>query len=102
VYWFRLDLKVAACFRMADKPADAVGFTSCFLAEAQRTQKNLQVFVGATLVANIDNSRLKSLLQIIETSAFSAPLREQMSIAFIYIANLGCTDKKILIRVWVI
>ena len=54
------------------------------LAEAQRTQRELQMFVGAALAANIDNSRLKhvlseaegSLLQIIETSAFSAPLRD--------------------------
>jgi len=46
------------------------------LAEAQRTQRDLQVFAAATLVANTDNSRLKSLLQIIETSAFSGSLQE--------------------------
>ena len=46
------------------------------LAEALRTQWDLQVLAGATLVANIDNSRLKSLLQIIESPAFPAPLRE--------------------------
>ena len=50
---------------------------SRFLAVAQSTQRNLQVFVGATLVANFSRySRLKSLLQILETSAGSAPLRE--------------------------
>ena len=37
-------------------------------------QRDLQVFVGAALIANFSRcSRLKSLLQIIETSAFFAP-----------------------------
>ena len=39
LYWFQLNLTVAACFRLADRPVDAGGLTSCFLAEAQRTQR---------------------------------------------------------------
>ena len=39
MHWFRLDLTVAASFRMDGKPAYAAGLTSCFLAEAQRTQR---------------------------------------------------------------
>ena len=49
------------------------------LAEALGAQSDLQEFVGATLVANIGNSRLKSLLRIpVNHSAFSAPLREKI------------------------
>jgi len=39
MYWFRLDLTVAAGFRLADKPVDTGSLTPCFLAEAQRTQR---------------------------------------------------------------
>jgi hypothetical protein len=54
------------------------------LAEAQRTQRFLLV-VGATLVANIGNSRLKSLLRIpVKHSACSAPLRENRMLNFRY------------------
>jgi hypothetical protein len=35
-----------------------------FIEAALRTQRYLQVFAGAALVANIDNSRLKLLPQI--------------------------------------
>jgi hypothetical protein len=52
-------------------------------AEAQRTQRVILFVVRATLVAKIDNSRLKPLLQrkLNSTrpeliSAYSAPLRE--------------------------
>jgi len=45
-------------------------------------QRGLQVFVGATLVANIDNSRLKSLLQIIE------PLRSLRLCEIKYLLNV--------------
>jgi hypothetical protein len=34
-----INLTVAARFRLTDKPADVGGLTSCFLAEAQRTQR---------------------------------------------------------------
>jgi len=40
MYWLRLNLTVAACFRLIDKPANAGGLTSYFLAEARRTQRN--------------------------------------------------------------
>ncbi len=39
MYWFRLNLTVAVGFRLADKPADAVNLTSCFLAETLGTQR---------------------------------------------------------------
>ena len=65
--------------------------------QRRRVQRDLQVFAGATLrllsaqalVAIIDNSRLKSLLQIIETPAYSAPLREQI---LFDIASPGLAD----------
>jgi hypothetical protein len=62
-YWFRLDLTVAACFRLVDKPADAGGLTSRFLAEARRTQWK-------------PNKTKLSLQKTHVTSALSAPLRE--------------------------
>ena len=51
-------------------------------------QRNLQEIVGATLVANCRCSRLKSLLQIIGTSAFSAPLRDNR-MSDVYADRLG-------------
>ena len=47
MYWFRHNLTVAAYFSLADKPADAGGFTSYFLAEAlslRRTSKHYYCF----------------------------------------------------------
>ena len=51
-------------------------------------QRNLQEIVGATLVANCRSSRLKSLLQIIGTSVFSAFLRDNR-MSDVYADRLG-------------
>jgi hypothetical protein len=61
--WSRSDLTVAVSFRQTHKPANTGILTSCFLAEAQRTQRNM----------------IKTLVSLQETqvtSAFSAPPRD--------------------------
>ena len=53
---------------------------SRFLAEAQSTQRNLQVFVGATLVANFSRySRLKSLLVSLSDKWLATTLSHEAS-----------------------
>jgi len=59
----KLNRSVAACYRLANKAADAGGLTSCFLAEAQRTQRKM-------------NTVILSMQKTYVTSAFPAPLRE--------------------------
>ena len=65
------------------------GLWYCFLAEAQRTQGDLQALVGATLVANIGNSRLKPLLQIIQNLCVPCASARVNFFSFFYIAKSG-------------